>query len=64
LRVAELSRGIVQALWVNITDAGDLEFRVGVEGGGVVHAALAHTDDEDFVFAHKKMMEGFVMREA
>ena len=54
LRVAQLGGGVVQALRVNVADAGDLEVGIGVEGGGVVHAALAHADDEDGVFAHMR----------
>ncbi len=56
LRVAELGRGVIEALRVNVADAGDLEFGIGIEGGGVVHAALAHADDEDGVFAHSGVM--------
>ena len=55
LRVAELGGGVVEALRVNVADAGDLELGVGIEGGGVVHAALAHADDEDGVFAHSSV---------
>ena len=57
LRVAELGGGVIQAFRVDVTDADDLEFGVGVEGGGVVHAAFAHADDEDGVFAHNGVME-------
>jgi hypothetical protein len=31
-----------------------LEFRIGIEGSGVVHAALAHADDENSIFAHRR----------
>jgi hypothetical protein len=57
LRVAELGRGVVQAFRVDVTDAGDLEFGVGIESGGVVHAAFAHADDEDGVLSHNGVME-------
>ena len=49
----ELGGGVIEAFRVDVADAGDLELGVGIEGGGVVHAALAHADDEDGVFAHK-----------
>ena len=45
-------RGLIEPLLVNVANSNNLEFGVGVETGGVVHAALAHADDEDFVFAH------------
>ena len=46
-------RRVIESFRVNVADAGDLELGVGIEGGGVVHAALAHADDEDGVFGHK-----------
>ena len=58
LRVAELGGGVVEALGVNVADAGDLELGVGIEGGGVVHAALAHADDEDGVTSHRGLSIG------
>ena len=53
LRFAELGRGVIQPLLVDVTNAGDLEFRICIESGGVVHAAFAHANNEDGIFAHK-----------
>ena len=49
---AEFGGGVIEAFLVNVADAGDLEFWIGLEGRGVVHAALAHADDEDGVLFH------------
>jgi hypothetical protein len=53
-RVAEFGRAILKPLLVNVADADDFELGIGMEGGGVMHAAFAHADDDDGVLAHGK----------
>ena len=51
--IAELGRSVIETFLINVADADDFEFWIGIESGGVMHAALAHADDENSVgFAH------------
>jgi hypothetical protein len=52
LRIAQFRRGGFKAGFINVTNAGDFEAGIGVESRGVVHAAFAHSDDDDFVGLH------------
>ncbi len=38
---------VVQTLLIDVADSNQLEPRVGGKRGGMVHAALAHADDDD-----------------
>jgi hypothetical protein len=51
-RIADLGRGVIETFLVNVADADDFEFGIGMEGRGVMHATLAHADDEDGVLVH------------
>ena len=42
-------RGRLQTGFIDVANAGDFETGIGVKGGGVVHAALAHSNNDDFV---------------
>ncbi|OGV52713.1 MAG: hypothetical protein A2X49_16765 [Lentisphaerae bacterium GWF2_52_8] len=50
--IAELGSGGLKARLVDVADAHDFKTAIGIEGCGVVHAALAHADYHDFVLGH------------
>jgi len=49
-RYAEFRARVIEARLIDVADADNFKTAVGLEGGGMMHAALAHADDDDPVF--------------
>ena len=49
-RYAELGARVIEARLIDVADADNFKTAVGLKGGGMMHAPLAHADDDKAVF--------------